>query len=145
MNVIRTINHTAAAVPIFYFIAVIFGAPFLSHFSENFVFALTLSLATALPLTATTKDNFALQELIYEARALSKSQLIAHHIAFGSVAGAWLGAFVIPLDWDRWWQKWPLPCIFGILIGSVLAIVVAQFRLLFGGIRAKLDKHSKIV
>jgi len=25
-------------------------------------------------------------------------------IGISSIVGAWFGAFVIPLDWDRWWQ-----------------------------------------
>ncbi|PSN45698.1 hypothetical protein C0J52_11949 [Blattella germanica] len=31
--------------------------------------------------------------------------------------GAWLGAFVIPLDWDRPWQEWPIPCSTGAMLG----------------------------
>ena len=29
---------------------------------------------------------------------------------WGASLGAWCGAMVIPLDWDRPWQKWPVPC-----------------------------------
>jgi phosphatidylinositol glycan class F len=35
--------------------------------------------------------------------------------------GAWLGAFVIPLDWDRAWQEWPIPCASGAMLGCTAA------------------------
>ena len=35
----------------------------------------------------------------------------------GLVVGLWFGAFPIPLDWDRDWQKWPLTCLIGGSIG----------------------------
>jgi len=38
--------------------------------------------------------------------------------------GAWLGAFFIPLDWDRPWQAWPLPCAIGGLIGELTSSLV---------------------
>jgi hypothetical protein len=36
--------------------------------------------------------------------------------------GAWFGAFVIPLDWDRYWQRWPTPCVIGSTIGFLLGL-----------------------
>ena len=33
--------------------------------------------------------------------------------AWGSLAGAWMGAIPIPLDWDRPWQRWPVTCVAG--------------------------------
>lgn len=37
--------------------------------------------------------------------------------AKGTILGAWTGAIVIPLDWDRPWQSFPIPCVFGALFG----------------------------
>ena len=37
---------------------------------------------------------------------------------WGASLGAWCGAMVIPLDWDRPWQKWPVPCVAGAVAGS---------------------------
>ncbi|KAF9975299.1 hypothetical protein BGZ73_001104 [Actinomortierella ambigua] len=45
-----------------------------------------------------------------------------------TIFGAWLGSIVIPLDWDRPWQQWPVPCILGAfgfyIIGTVVGVVV---------------------
>jgi hypothetical protein len=37
-----------------------------------------------------------------------------------TLLGAWLGAVPIPLDWNRPWQVWPVPCSCGAVAGSVL-------------------------
>ncbi|KAM0872135.1 hypothetical protein ACQ4PT_038947 [Festuca glaucescens] len=52
----------------------------------------------------------------------------------GAVIGAWLGAWPMPLDWERPWQEWPIcvsyGAIAGHLIGMVLSLIliVAQKR-----------------
>eukprot|EP01062_Namystynia_karyoxenos_P061051 TRINITY_DN52967_c0_g1_i1.p3 TRINITY_DN52967_c0_g1~~TRINITY_DN52967_c0_g1_i1.p3 ORF type:complete len:177 (+),score=27.61 TRINITY_DN52967_c0_g1_i1:58-531(+) len=43
-----------------------------------------------------------------------------------SVAAAqWLACAAVPLDWDVWWQRWPLPCLAGIAIGGAAGMTVA--------------------
>ena len=36
------------------------------------------------------------------------------------------GALVIPLDWDRWWQEWPIPSCFGALIGFLIGALISR-------------------
>ena len=50
---------------------------------------------------------------------------------FGTVLGAWMGAIPIPLDWDQPWQKWPISCAAGALVGAFVAnfIALVQFHL----------------
>jgi len=38
--------------------------------------------------------------------------------------GAWLGAFPIPLDWDRPWQAWPITVTYGAMGGHLFGCVV---------------------
>lgn len=44
-------------------------------------------------------------------------------IGVNAIKGAWLGALVIPLDWDRWWQEWPVSCCIGALFGTLYGIL----------------------
>jgi hypothetical protein len=44
---------------------------------------------------------------------------------WGASLGAWCGAMVIPLDWDRPWQKWPIPCVAGAVVGFGVGGVAA--------------------
>lgn len=36
------------------------------------------------------------------------------------MAGCWLASFILPLDWQKDYQKWPSPVVFGALCGSIL-------------------------
>ena len=42
-----------------------------------------------------------------------------------TVLGCWLAAIVLPLDWDRPWQQWPVPCVYGALLGYALGLALA--------------------
>jgi len=48
--------------------------------------------------------------------------------AVGAFAGAWFGAFPIPLDWDRPWQEWPISCNIGITLGAFLGNCISLYR-----------------
>ncbi|KAJ9178905.1 hypothetical protein P3X46_010751 [Hevea brasiliensis] len=54
--------------------------------------------------------------------------------AHGAVIGAWLGAWPMPLDWERPWQEWPVCVTYGAMTGYLLAMVVSLgFVLVHGG------------
>ncbi|XP_039743184.1 GPI ethanolamine phosphate transferase, stabilizing subunit isoform X5 [Pteropus medius] len=42
-----------------------------------------------------------------------------------SFIGTWLGAFPIPLDWERPWQVWPISCTLGATFGYVAGLVIS--------------------
>uniref|UniRef100_A0AAZ3QME0 Phosphatidylinositol-glycan biosynthesis class F protein n=1 Tax=Oncorhynchus tshawytscha TaxID=74940 RepID=A0AAZ3QME0_ONCTS len=58
-------------------------------------------------------------------RAMSVWDTSLQMVVGCSVVGAWLGAFPIPLDWDRPWQVWPVSCSLGGVIGYLTGLVVA--------------------
>ncbi|KAI4488530.1 hypothetical protein M0802_011533 [Mischocyttarus mexicanus] len=66
--------------------------------------------------TETVKHNV----LIDAAKIVVKTTLL----------GTWLGAIVIPLDWDRPWQVWPIPCVTGALLGYTIAHFIILFKTL---------------
>ncbi|TKR73963.1 hypothetical protein L596_021199 [Steinernema carpocapsae] len=106
-NQIRALGASLAAFPIFYVVAVLFGAPVFSHFWETATFAAVISLFTAIPLVlASDGDYNSLYRIAFlnDTRDLGKKQVALQRIAFGSLIGAWISCVVIPLDWDRWWQ-----------------------------------------
>jgi phosphatidylinositol glycan class F len=45
--------------------------------------------------------------------------------ARGAVLGAWLSAIVVPLDWDRAWQRWPVPGVAAALLGYAIGLASA--------------------
>lgn len=61
------------------------------------------------------------------ARALSWSlnptriERIAFYMFYLTLLGAWIGAIAFPLDWQRKWQKYPIPLVVGAQVGNGFA------------------------
>ena len=45
----------------------------------------------------------------------------------GTIVGTWLSEAAIPLDWDRDWQKWPVPLVVGAYAGWSGGRLVGEF------------------
>lgn len=41
----------------------------------------------------------------------------------GVCVGMWFASAAYPLDWDRSWQRWPVPSIVGALTGQHIALI----------------------
>ncbi|XP_043276408.1 phosphatidylinositol-glycan biosynthesis class F protein [Venturia canescens] len=106
---------------VYYIMVVLFGAALFSHLEETSVLSLTLATLTFVPGAIHLGIDMALLVLTspntYDIGPIG--QAISFHIKT-TVLGAWLGAIAIPLDWDRPWQVWPIPCVLGALVGYML-------------------------
>lgn len=60
-----------------------------------------------------------------------------YYFAVFSLIGAWVGAFVIPLDWDRLWQNWPISCCIGAALGYAVAHFFMAGKLLYTLIKVR--------
>lgn len=104
---------------LFHIIAVLFGSPIFKQFDCTLSFALLIT-ALILPsvivsIETTEKPSFTSLSWL---RGSERWTLI----------GAWAGAFVIPLDWDRPWQVWPEPCCLGAVVGCGLHSMINLIR-----------------
>lgn len=101
---------------VFYFGAVILGASVFSEHYETFFFSLLMTILTALPcvLHVNLENVSTLFLSVFEGTDLHPYYF--WNIRF-TILGSWLGAVIIPLDWDRPYQKWPIPCCIGALCG----------------------------
>lgn len=117
-TILKAIAMLLFSVIIFYIVAVMFGAPLFSSQEQTFMFSLLLTTLVVLPLLLNVGLNATVSILstadVFEKDAFNSVMSIAVRFA---LFGAWLGAVVIPLDWDRPWQEWPIPCSLGALIG----------------------------
>ncbi|GAU89888.1 hypothetical protein RvY_02386 [Ramazzottius varieornatus] len=107
-----------ASVLLFFVGIILFGAPILDSSMETLTLAMLLATTAFLPFCyvyAQPVDEL-LKVLQTEKLDLSmeKAPLFPGMLA---VVGAWCGAVVIPLDWDRPWQAWPIPCCYGAFAG----------------------------
>lgn len=68
MNLIRSIGVTILTVPVYYFIAVCFGAPFLTKVFETLQLSAVLSALITLPicLSLTGKTSEAFGQLVFD-------------------------------------------------------------------------------
>lgn len=110
----------------FFVVAVLFGAEFLNKTEETFMFSLMLTVLTALPPCLIVGPDFAVSVILGDDEtSLNPLSPVLQHVVRATLFGAWLGAFVIPLDWDRPWQVWPVPCCVGALMGYVASHATA--------------------
>lgn len=124
-SVFKAVTMIILSIAVFYVIAVLFGAPFYSAQEETFMFSVLLTILVVLPLIInlgldTTISILSSASVFVEKDGLSTIfSIVIRFVLFG----AWLGAVVIPLDWDRPWQAWPIPCSYGAMIGYVISQV----------------------
>lgn len=86
------------------------GAPLTTHLAHTFLLSLHLALLALLPLFyARPLTSRHWLEILSGTAPLDE----VYGAAMGAMAGAWLGAVPIPLDWDREWQAWPVTVVVG--------------------------------
>lgn len=113
-----------------FFIGIIlFGAPVLDNHEQTLMLSTLLTLLTVFPLIAHSGVETSMQ-LLFGVKSYSKDSVIEMLVnnALLTVCGAWLGAVVIPLDWNTPWQQWPIPCYLGAIGGYLLSNVLTVLK-----------------
>lgn len=93
-----------------YVLVVLFGAPFTTYLKENLILSSHIA--------------FLCYPIIVSFLKIGEKEVFHKYLAFIAV-GAWFGAIVIPLDWDRDWQNWPLPIVISSYIGSFIGYSIS--------------------
>ena len=109
------------------FIVICFGAPLLSDQIKTALFVTGLCLQSIWPIILIEGPNLERILQIIQGKDLDHLGRILKQNAFGAVSGAWLGAIPIPLDWDRPWQVWPLTCVLGCFLSSLLTYIWSAY------------------
>ncbi|CAB3239560.1 unnamed protein product [Arctia plantaginis] len=109
---------------------ILFGAPVLDSHEETLMLSTLLTLLTVFPLIVHTGVETAMQ-LLFGVKTYGRDTIIEMLVnnAILTICGAWLGAVVIPLDWNTPWQVWPIPCYLGALGGFLLSNVLTVFKM----------------
>lgn len=117
-NFFKGIFMLVSMTIVFYILAVLFGAPVFSSHYKTFSFAFLLSILTILPCCLYLGPD-SVPTLIMSLTSFEGSEIYEKFL-FNirlTVFGAWLGAVLIPLDWDKPYQEWPIPCSLGAMAG----------------------------
>lgn len=94
-------------------IVILFGAPFVQYLSLTWLLSLHITFLAYPALYCVFNCDFKV--------GLWKKYFIA------IVIGGWLSCVVIPLDWDRDWQAWPIPVVIGSYLGAFLGYSLGAF------------------
>ncbi|KAI7218904.1 hypothetical protein KC333_g3283 [Hortaea werneckii] len=105
------------SAPLFFLLAILFGAPLTSHLLHTLFLALHLALLTT-PQLYYAHGLEAPKWMHLVSLQLPVDEVLG--MSLGACVGAWVGAIPIPLDWDREWQKWPVTVVVGMYAGAVL-------------------------
>ncbi len=114
-----------------YFITVCMGAPLTQHIYETLLFSTILSTLAIMPCLLYVKHSNPLtviERLLILKNHKNFYEFVLIWVSHGSIVGAWVSAFVIPLDWDRWYQVWPIPCCFGAVAGAMIGFLISIFK-----------------
>lgn len=113
---------------VFSIVAILFGAELLDNHKETLMFGSLITVLIIFPSCL----HFGVKSILYLLHGVKPndhfSQVLYRNIQF-TLFGAWLGAFVLPLDWDRDWQVWPIPCSSGAILGYLISHFVSLVTL----------------
>lgn len=112
------------------YITVCFGAPLLALWQETASFCVLVVLLTAYPCLLVLGPSLSSLSTLYTSGDTDSCPLGAtlYLNSVCSLAGAWLGAVPLPLDWDRPWQAWPITCCLGAVAGHVAGNILGACR-----------------
>lgn len=51
---------------------------------------------------------------------------LVFYLIWCSGIGCWIGSWTSPLDWNRDWQKWPIPNVIGGVIGQMVGLMIYE-------------------
>ncbi|ODM98252.1 Phosphatidylinositol-glycan biosynthesis class F protein [Orchesella cincta] len=111
---------------------VLLGAPIISDFKVTFQFSVILTTWLLSPMYLAVQPSRLLEEIMYISLWNSDNEILYRmkwRFAI-TVIGTWLGAVVIPLDWDRPWQKWPIPCLTSLTFTFLTSNLVLTIHLI---------------
>ena len=134
MNILAIGRCYVQLIVLTHLIGILMGAPVMNDIFRTFLFSCWLVFIGFSPSIIYFQGNlrqiysFLWQNDLHLPTNSSKKNshhLLMKNLAWGTVLGAWFGAFAIPLDWDRWWQRWPITCLISSTIAAFLSPIVS--------------------
>lgn len=132
--IFQFVVSTVLAVGVTYVFSVLFGAPLTTKQEQTFVFSILITAVIITPTAIQLGTNILplLLTDCLETEFASTIELYERNNFRTTVLGAFVGAVVIPFDWETEWQRWPIPCSVGLIGGHLLAnvyeIICWQFK-----------------
>jgi phosphatidylinositol glycan class F len=129
-----SLSEFLLSTAVVYFITFTFGAYLFENMVETVFFGGYMSALCIMPALLVCPHRNPLtiiDRVLLKNEFESRAEKLLTNLAYGAIVGAWLGALVIPLDWDRWWQEWPVSCVMGATVGSICGVLIDNVKLKF--------------
>ncbi|CAL8099881.1 unnamed protein product [Orchesella dallaii] len=113
-------------------LVVLLGAPIITDLKVTSQFSIILTTWLLSPMYLAVQPSRLLQEVMFISLWNSENEIL-YRIKWRfavTIIGTWLGAIVIPLDWDRPWQKWPIPCLTSLTFTFLTSNLVLTIHLI---------------
>ncbi|KAJ1728249.1 Glycosylphosphatidylinositol (GPI) anchor assembly protein [Coemansia biformis] len=108
---------------------VLFGAPAASQHGETAMAAVNIALLAVTPAILTLKPEAnAWRRALLSTETKTLPEKWAAGFFWCTMLFAWSAALFIPMDWDRPWQKWPIPIVGGAYLGNLVGLLFVLVR-----------------
>lgn len=127
-----------------HFLVILFGAALTEDVTETFhlsALACALSLWPCILFSGLNPESWLSIICSFEGAPWTGVEGCIGLASKGALLGMWLGAIPIPLDWDRPWQKWPVTCVIGTLVGYVCGLLFHIFATI---VQLTKDRKNKL-
>eukprot|EP00118_Oscarella_pearsei_P026752 m.909 g.909 ORF g.909 m.909 type:complete len:189 (+) comp5134_c0_seq1:40-606(+) len=126
----------------FHVVAVLFGAPLLSSIKLTFLYSTLLSVMTVAPASVILReDSENWSRVLLASSPETCYECMLFVLWCCTLIGSWFGAAAIPLDWEKPWQNWPIPCAIGACAGHLIGLGASFFVWIFYG--KQKNRHFK--
>ncbi|KAI9599243.1 GPI biosynthesis protein family Pig-F-domain-containing protein [Syncephalis fuscata] len=123
---ITTVGLTLAGTVLLHIMAILFGAQLVGQFSQTWHGALFISLMAVTPVAIVLGNQWSDWLRIFgEHRPEYALERSIYYPLVLTIVGAWIGGIVLPLDWDRPWQAWPIPSVVGATGGYTAGLLIS--------------------
>ncbi|CAO3642204.1 unnamed protein product [Cunninghamella echinulata] len=134
----RAIISTVITTLGLHFLIVLFGASLFDKLYNTFLFASYLAVNTVMPafesLAPTNGSPWI--KIFLQHSPSNTTEIYAYTQVICVLIGSWIGAIVLPLDWERDWQVWPISSVISTFLGNFVGVtagfVWSSLKSLFG-------------
>ncbi|XP_073112834.1 uncharacterized protein [Elaeis guineensis] len=112
--------------------AIVLGAPVgIKYLTKTIYWSFLMSLFTFVPAACVFgKSRADWQHILAHSKPMEVVDYMISLPAHGAVIGAWLGAWPMPLDWERPWQEWPICVTYGSVAGYLVGMLASSVFIL---------------
>ncbi|KAI9248312.1 GPI biosynthesis protein Pig-F [Phascolomyces articulosus] len=118
---------TALGTAVLHGFIVLFGASLVEKFNHTLAFAAYLAVLALFPtfIALSPADTNVWMKCFLQHSPSTGPEIYAYSQAICTLSGAWIGAIVLPLDWERDWQAWPISCVISTYLGHAVGVFTA--------------------